>query len=95
MLFCGYCGAKLRYQKWNRSGACKLVCYSRDHSKPYLVKDENCPFEPLWAEDVEEYVLRDIRAIPLKGDRQGAEEDEPGTVLDDLTKERSPARYPS
>ncbi len=86
MLFCGYCGAKLRYQKWNRSGACKLVCYSRDHSKPYLVKDENCPFEPLWAEDVEEYVLRDIRAIPLKGDLQGAEEDESGTVLDDLRK---------
>ena len=86
MLFCGYCGAKLRYQKWNKSGDCKIVCYSRDKSKPYLVKDENCPFEPLWADDLEEAVLRDIRAIPLK-DEAAAGADEPSpTILDDLQK---------
>ncbi len=89
MLFCGFCGAKLRYQKWNRSGACKLVCYSRDRSKPYLVKDENCPFEPLWAEDVEAYVLRDVRAIPLKESLPDEEKNSSGTVLGDLRKRES------
>lgn len=86
MLFCGCCGAKLRYQKWNKSGDCKIVCYSRDKSKPYLVKDENCPFEPLWADDLEEAVLRDIRSIPLKDEDTADTDDSAPTVLDDLKK---------
>lgn len=86
LLFCGYCGSKLRYQKWNKAGDCKIVCYSRDKSKPYLVKDENCPFEPLWADDVEEYVLRDVRSIPLKKDTPSEKNDPAATVLDDLRR---------
>lgn len=86
MLLCGYCGAKLRYQKWNKAGDCKIVCYSRDKSKPYLVKDENCPFEPIWAGEIEEAVLRDVRSIPLREeDTAGAGISVP-TVLDDLKK---------
>ena len=29
LLVCGECGAKMRYQKWNKSGDCKVVCYSK------------------------------------------------------------------
>lgn len=86
LLFCGYCGAKLRYQKWNKAGDCKLVCYSRDKSKPYLVRDENCPFEPVWAEDLEEYVLRDVWSLPLKEGIRGEIKEAAPSVLDDLKK---------
>ena len=86
LLFCGYCGAKLRYQKWNKAGDCKLVCYSRDKSKPYLVRDENCPFEPVWAEDLEEYVLRDVWSLPLKEGLRGEIKEAAPSVLDDLKK---------
>ena len=86
LLFCGYCGAKLRYQKWNKSGDCKLVCYSHDKSKPYLVRDENCPFEPVWAEDLEEYVLRDVWSLPLKGETGEEMKSSAPSVLDDLKK---------
>ena len=38
LLVCGRCGAKMRYQKWGNAGV-KIVCYSQQRSKPYLVKD--------------------------------------------------------
>jgi len=36
LVYCGVCGAKLRYQKWGNAGF-KLVCYSQQISKPYLI----------------------------------------------------------
>lgn len=42
LVYCGKCGAKMRYIKWGKQGY-KLVCYSRMKSKPYLVKDPDCP----------------------------------------------------
>lgn len=59
LVWCGVCGAKMRYQKWGKSG-CKLVCYSRQMSKPYLVRDPDCDNEPIWAEDVENAVISDL-----------------------------------
>jgi len=53
---CGKCGAKLRYAPWGK-GQYKLVCYSQQTSKPYLIKDPNCNQEKHWAEDVEQAVL--------------------------------------
>lgn len=68
LLFCGYCGAKMRYQKWGKAG-CKLVCYSHQTSKKYLIKDENCPQEKIWADEVEEAVLNYL--FSLKEDTNG------------------------
>lgn len=59
LVWCGVCGAKMRYQKWGKAG-CKLVCYSRQMSKPYLVRDPDCDNEPIWAEDVENAVISDL-----------------------------------
>lgn len=59
LVWCGVCGAKMRYQKWGKAG-CKLVCYSRQISKPYLVRDPNCDNAPIWAEDVENAVINDL-----------------------------------
>lgn len=89
LIFCGFCGARLRYQKWNKAGDCKIVCYSRDKSKPYLVRDENCPFEPLWADDIEEYVLTDVRSIPLKDPDPAGGSEHGSSVIEDLKKRES------
>lgn len=59
LLYCGECGARFRYQKWNKkTGECKIVCYSRQKSKSYLVKDPNCDNELFWANDIEEHVVQ-------------------------------------
>ena len=56
---CGKCGAKMRYQKWGKGG-CKLVCYSQQKSKPYLVKDPGCDNERVWAGELEAAVISDL-----------------------------------
>lgn len=53
---CGKCGAKMRYMKWGKQGY-KLVCYSRMKSKPYLVKDPDCPSMTYDAAKVEAKVM--------------------------------------
>lgn len=62
LLVCGHCGAKMRYQKWGGAGD-KLVCYSRDKSKPHLVHDANCPNRGVMARRVEEVVVRDLSRL--------------------------------
>ncbi|MDR2933124.1 MAG: recombinase family protein [Oscillospiraceae bacterium] len=59
LLHCGKCGAKMRYQKWGQNGV-KLVCYSQQKSKMYLVKDPDCDNEKVWADDVEDHVVKDL-----------------------------------
>lgn len=60
LLVCGECGAKMRYQKWGKHGSCKIVCYSRQKSKPSLVKDEDCQSELFWASDIEDAVIGEL-----------------------------------
>lgn len=62
LLACGHCGAKMRYQKWGNAGD-KLVCYSRDKSKPHLVHDANCPNRGVMACEVEAVVVRDLSRL--------------------------------
>ncbi len=66
---CGYCGAKMRYQKWGKSGY-KLVCYSKDKSKPHMVKDPNCKNDGVWADEIENVVLEDLFSISVKGSKK-------------------------
>ncbi len=67
LIFCGECGARMRYQKWGKKGY-KLVCYSKQTSKPYLVHDPNCKSESVWADEVEEAVLGDLFSLSLEGE---------------------------
>ncbi len=57
LVHCGKCGARMRYAKWGKAGF-KLVCYSQQTSKQYLVKDPNCDNPAPWAEDVEAGVVQ-------------------------------------
>lgn len=61
---CGVCGAKMRYQKWGKSGY-KLVCYSHDKSKPHMVKDPDCTNQGIWADELEEVVLEDLFSFSI------------------------------
>lgn len=67
LLICGECGSKMRYQKWNKHGDCKIVCYSTQkstrESKPYLVKNGECTQERFWASDVEESVIQTLFSL--------------------------------
>ena len=56
LIYCGKCGAKMRYQKWGNKG-CKLICYSQQKSKKYLIKDPDCDQEKIWANEIEGYVV--------------------------------------
>lgn len=60
LLYCGECGAKMRYQKWNKDGDCKIICYSTQKSKPNLIKDKNCESEKFWAYEIEDAVVKQI-----------------------------------
>lgn len=59
LIYCGKCGAKMRYQKWGQHGD-KIVCYSQQKSKPYLVKDEKCDQRKIWADEVEDIVIKAV-----------------------------------
>ena len=59
LVVCGNCTAKMRYQKWGKGGH-KLVCYSQQKSKAYLIKDANCDNERVWSDEVEDAVIKDL-----------------------------------
>lgn len=60
--YCGKCGAKMRYIKWGKAGY-KLMCYSQEGTKKYLVRNPNCDALRPFAEDVEEGVIQALFAV--------------------------------
>ncbi|NCB74475.1 MAG: recombinase family protein [Clostridia bacterium] len=86
LVYCGVCGAKLRYQKWGNRGY-KLVCYSQQISKPYLVKDADCDNESVWAEDIERAVIADLMAMTAD-EIKSESEYSPVTLSDTLKKKK-------
>lgn len=64
LVFCGKCGARMRYAKWGNKGW-KLYCYSQQRSKLYLVHDPDCDNEKVWADEVEDAVIKDIFTLSL------------------------------
>jgi len=65
LMICGSCGAKMRYQKWGKSGY-RIVCYSRDKSKPHLVKDPDCENEIFYADEIDDILLRDLFSLKFR-----------------------------
>lgn len=59
MIYCGVCGAKMRYQKWGKSGY-KIYCYSKDKGKPHLSSGVKCDNGRVWADELEAAVLTDL-----------------------------------
>ena len=70
LLVCGRCGAKMRYQKWGNAGV-KIVCYSQQRSKPYLVKDPYCDAPHYWADEIEQKVIEIMMARRVEQSADG------------------------
>jgi len=75
LVYCGKCGAKMRYQKWGKNGY-KFVCYSQQKSKPYLIKNPDCDNDRPWSDEVEEAVMGAVFDLSAK-----IEKDEDGAVV--------------
>jgi len=65
IVYCGHCGAKMRYQNWGNDGK-HFTCYSKQSSKPYLVKDPDCDNDNPRTNDVEEVVIADLFQFALE-----------------------------
>ena len=65
LMVCGCCGTKMRYQMWGKKGY-KIVCYSKDKSKAYIKKSQECTNKGVWAYELERIVLNDLFSIGLK-----------------------------
>lgn len=64
LIYCGYCGAKYRYQKWGKERVV-MYCYSQQKSRPRLIRDPNCPNHKAEADEVEKYVLDELFKMSL------------------------------
>lgn len=88
LVYCGVCGAKMRYQKWGKAGY-KLVCYSQQISKPYLVKDPDCNNETVWAKDIETAVISDLMTMTAEEISSDGTEGTAISLADTLQKKKS------
>lgn len=69
LVYCGVCGAKMRYMKWGKgkSQKLKILCYSKYAStKSYLIKDPDCSNYTYDADEVEENVVSVIMDFAFK-----------------------------
>ena len=82
LLYCGECGARMRYIK-NGEKNYKLMCYSKDKSKKHMHKAATCDSEYVDAEFVEEIVLADLFKISVDMSQCGdhAEEIDPAEEI--------------
>lgn len=62
IVYCGYCGARMRYMPFGKKGH-KLWCYSKDKSKPYMNKTNDCPNESCWAKEIEDIIVNDLFTV--------------------------------
>lgn len=83
---CGVCGAKMRYMKWGKAGY-KLVCYSQQRSKQYLVRDPNCNGPAPFAEDIESGVVQALFAVSQEKLEDARKSVESGSLMELLQEQ--------
>lgn len=59
MLYCGKCGARMRYQRWGKYGL-KIYCYSQQKSKTNLIKDPDCDNDKYDACVIEDIIIKEL-----------------------------------
>ena len=80
----------MRYLKWGKAGY-KLVCYSQQHSKPYLIRDPNCDVPAPFAEDVETGVIQTLFAVAQEKLTDARKSVQSGSVSDMLQEQLNKA----
>ena len=67
LVYCGECGAKMRYQQWGGKGT-KLVCYtSQDSSNRRFGTADSCDNDRYWSSDVEQAVIDELFRMSYLG----------------------------
>ena len=87
LVYCGECGSKMRYQKWSKTGECKILCYSQQGSKKYLVKDENCDNLKFWQSDIEDAVIQKLFQMSYLNDESVKKSVSEIDIISNLEKE--------
>ena len=84
LCYCGVCGARMRYQKWGKYH--KLVCYSQQKSKEYLVKDPNCNNEKVRADEIEAEVEDYFKWFVINIEKSKKTESKAAMIEDSIKK---------
>lgn len=88
LCYCGKCGAKMRYQKWGKK--VKIVCYSQQTGKQYLVKDPNCNQPKIYSDEIEDKILSFLFSLK-DGDLKKKNTQIQNNLIDVLNKEKEDA----
>ena len=59
LIFCGKCGARMRYQRWGKDSV-KIYCYSQQTTKKSMIRDKDCDNARADAFETEKTVLDDL-----------------------------------
>ena len=71
LLYCGICGARMRYHKWG--GNPKLVCYSQLKDKKYMIRDKDCKNGKVFASEVEKAYTDTLKEFLINIDEKKCE----------------------
>lgn len=72
----------MRYQKWGKN--VKIVCYSQQTTKQYLIKDPDCKNQKYFAEDVEDAVVEELFRMAYLNDNKVKKTVSQYEILDNL-----------
>ncbi|MBE6637744.1 MAG: recombinase family protein [Ruminococcaceae bacterium] len=86
LIYCGVCGAKMRYQKWGKAGY-KIYCYSQDKGKPHLSHGGPCRNGKMWADELEQTVIEDLFSMSSKRLENESEDEHRGDARELFEKQ--------
>lgn len=84
LCYCGVCGARMRYQKWGKYH--KLVCYSQQASKDYMIKDPNCDNAKVRADEIEKEVEDCFKRFAINVEKSQKTESKASIIEDAIRK---------
>lgn len=84
LCYCGVCGARMRYQKWGKYH--KIICYSQQKTKDYMVRDPNCGNKKAFAYEIEEEVEDAFKNFIINVDEKKETESNAGIIEDSIKK---------
>lgn len=85
LCWCGVCGAKMRYQKWTNKYH-KIICYSQQKTKEYMIKDPNCDNSKPKAYEIEERVEECFKKFAVRLEKGAYEENQSGAIERSIKK---------
>lgn len=82
LCYCGVCGARMRYHKWN--GNHRLICYSQVKGKEYMQRDKNCDNKRVLAKVIEEEVEQNFLSSIINVRNDGKKKENVGNTIESM-----------